>query len=260
MIVVQTTPELLQLLRDRRVFHKLGDGERWHLRSRLGCEPNCRIEPYTSIHQGNYLPAFMGAFSYSHSMLHSKLQMGRYVSIGEAVRLMGDRHPIEWISTSPFSYGPGPLQGLMAYYGDHDPEGRAKPRHFAQPDATIRIGNDVWIADEAMIARGVTIGDGAVVAARSLVLEDVPPYAVVAGAPAKVIRLRFPEPVVERLLRAQWWRYAPLTVESLPMEEPERFLDALEARLADDPPVFFEPPPLTFEEIVAAGARIAEVG
>jgi len=257
MNVVQMTPELLQLFRERRVFHKLGEGERWHLRSRLGCESDCRIEPYAAIHQGNYLPAFMGAFSYSHSMLHNKLRLGRYVSIGEAVRWMGDRHPIEWISSSPFSYGRAALQGIRAYYRDHDPGGRARPREFSQPDATIHIGNDVWIADEAMIARGVTIGDGAVVAARSLVLDDVPPYAVVGGAPARVLRPRFAEPIVERLLKAQWWRYAPLTIESLPMEEPERFLDALEARLAEDPPPPFEPPPLTYDEIVAAGALIS---
>jgi hypothetical protein len=109
-----------------------------------------------------------------------------------------------------------------------------------------------------MIARGVTIGDGAVVAARALVLEDVPPYAIVGGSPARVLRPRFDEAVIERMLRLQWWRYAPRLIESLPMEQPERFLDALEARLASDPPALFEPPPLTYEEIIAAGQVLGE--
>ena len=67
------------------------------------------------------------------------------------------------------------------------------------------IGNDVWIGAKSTIMDGVTIGDGAIVAACSLVTKDVPPYAVVGGVPAKVIKYRFPEEVIERLLQIRWW-------------------------------------------------------
>lgn len=82
----------------------------------------------------------------------------------------------------------------------------------------VRIGNDVWIASRAIILSGVTIGDGAVVGAGSVVARDVPAYAVVAGNPAKIVRMRFAPEVVARLLEIRWWdwpdekirRYEPL--------------------------------------------------
>ena len=69
----------------------------------------------------------------------------------------------------------------------------------------IVVGNDVWIGYEAVILAGVTIGDGAVVAARSVVTRDVPPYTIVGGVPAKPIRKRFDEETVHRLLELRWW-------------------------------------------------------
>jgi acetyltransferase-like isoleucine patch superfamily enzyme len=69
------------------------------------------------------------------------------------------------------------------------------------------VGNDVWIGYGAMILGGASVGDGAVVAAGSVVFSDVPPYAVVAGNPAKIMRSRFSPEIVERLLRIQWWSW-----------------------------------------------------
>ncbi len=69
----------------------------------------------------------------------------------------------------------------------------------------IVVGNDVWIGYEAVILSGVTIGDGAIVAARSVVTKDVPPYTIVGGAPARPIRLRFGQEVIDTLLELRWW-------------------------------------------------------
>lgn len=81
----------------------------------------------------------------------------------------------------------------------------SQPDHVAR--GNIIIGNDVWIGAKAVILTGVQIGDSAVVEAASVVRTDVPPYAIVAGAPAKIVRFRFPAEIVERLLRIRWWNW-----------------------------------------------------
>ncbi len=67
------------------------------------------------------------------------------------------------------------------------------------------IGNDVWIGYQAVILSGVTIGDGAIVGSRAVVTKDVPAYTIVGGVPAKSIRRRFPDKIIEMLLQLQWW-------------------------------------------------------
>lgn len=69
----------------------------------------------------------------------------------------------------------------------------------------IVIGNDVWIGFEAVIMAGVTIGDGAIIASRAVVTKDVPPYSIVGGTPAKLIRKRFTDEQIDKLLRLKWW-------------------------------------------------------
>ena len=83
------------------------------------------------------------------------------------------------------------------------------PTVLASSRGDTVVGHDVWLGYSALVLPGVTIGHGAVVAAGSVVARDVPPYAVVAGNPARVVRSRFSEEDVERLLRAAWW-YWPI--------------------------------------------------
>lgn len=73
----------------------------------------------------------------------------------------------------------------------------------------ITVGNDVWIGYEAVILAGVTIGDGAIIAARAVVTQDIPPYTIVGGVPARPIRKRFSEPEIQQLLALRWWDWSP---------------------------------------------------
>jgi acetyltransferase-like isoleucine patch superfamily enzyme len=96
----------------------------------------------------------------------------------------------------------------------------------------VRVGNDVWIGANATILSGVTIGDGAVVAAGSVVTKSVPPYAIVGGAPAKIIKYRFPIETIERLLRLGWWNWHPEKINqnmSLFYQPVDEFLSGAEA-------------------------------
>jgi carbonic anhydrase/acetyltransferase-like protein (isoleucine patch superfamily) len=93
---------------------------------------------------------------------------------------------------------------------------------------TATIGNDVWMGHNVNILSGLDIGDGAVIAAGAVVTKDVPAYAVMAGVPAAVKRLRFSEKIIERLLRSRWWDLELSQISGLPFNDIERCLDAIE--------------------------------
>ncbi|MGL6232852.1 CatB-related O-acetyltransferase [Aeromonas rivipollensis] len=128
-----------------------------------------------------------------------RLHLGDYVQIAAGVKIiMGGNHTHNpaFISTYPFA------------------EVAALKRSY-RPAGDTRIGNDVWIGMEAMIMPGVTIGDGAIIAARTLVNQDVPPYAMVAGTPARVVRMRFGDDDIARLQALAWWDWPDDKVQAL---------------------------------------------
>jgi acetyltransferase-like isoleucine patch superfamily enzyme len=115
--------------------------------------------------------------------------VGRYCSLNDASYLLtgGNHHP-EFVSTCHFYWT----------MGVGEPESGAS-------NGPISIGNDVWTGFDSIIQSGVTIGDGAVIAAGAVVTKDVPPYAIVGGVPAQIIRYRFDAETREALLRIRWW-------------------------------------------------------
>ena len=124
------------------------------------------------------------------------LTIGPFCAIAYRAQIFmnGGTHAMDGFSTFPFNiFGHGWEDGF-------DPATWA-----ATNRGDTVIGPDVWIGDDALILPGVTIGTGAIVAARAVVTRDVPPYAIVAGNPARVVRTRFEDAVVERLLAVAWW-------------------------------------------------------
>jgi tetrahydrodipicolinate N-succinyltransferase len=103
--------------------------------------------------------------------------------------------------------------------------------------AKMNVGNDVWMGHHVNIMGGVTVGDGAIIAAGSIVTRDVPPYAIVAGVPAQIKRYRFSDKTIERLLRAKWWELELADLSELPFRDIERCLDAIEAIRAGKPAI-----------------------
>lgn len=136
----------------------------------------------------------MGRYSYcGYSCNILDCNIGAFSSIADNVVIGGAEHNLDYVSTSPvFTIGKNVLGA-----------------NFAQlPKPTVKstsIGSDVWIGYGAVIKAGVMIGHGAVVAAGSVVTKDVAPYCVVAGVPARVVKKRFSEEVIEALLESRWW-------------------------------------------------------
>jgi acetyltransferase-like isoleucine patch superfamily enzyme len=194
----------------------------------------------------------LGAFSYAVSGFYFGCRIGRYVSIGEDVQIGRHAHPTGWASTSPFFYQPhaGVLDLPLERAAGVHPEQFLLDGARQSVELTT-IGNDVWIGHGAFIKPGVTIGDGAVVGAQSVVTRDVPPYAVVAGSPATVRKLRFSDTLVARMQAVQWWRYAFWDLAGASITDPCAFLDKVEAQIASGISPY-APALVTLDEIVAA--------
>lgn len=172
----------------------------------------------------------VGAFSYANlDTLFYDCDIGRFCSIAHRVIIGPVEHPTDRLSTSGFTFGDRVF--------DFDPgydDIKTTERFDKNYERTI-IGNDVWIGANAFISRGVTIGDGAIIAAGAIVTNDVEPYAIVGGVPAKTIRMRFDAATVERLLRVKWWNYRldKAVLGEIKYSDVAGSLDALEAAIAE---------------------------
>lgn len=159
---------------------------------------DCTLGRYTEIAAGAKLEeTVLGDYSYV--MERSDIiyaQIGKFVNIASDVRVNPGNHPVEWVSQHHFLY-------RMTRYdlAGHDDESFFAWRRLQK----VVVGHDVWIGHRAIVLPGITIGNGAVVGAGTVVTRDVPPYTVVAGVPGRPIRSRFPEAVWRRLEQTAWW-------------------------------------------------------
>jgi virginiamycin A acetyltransferase len=155
--------------------------------------PQIEVGDYTYYHSFDDPLSFEQNVRYAFPFIGDKLVIGRFCAIasGATFMLNGGNHLTESVSTYPFAIFGAGWESAMP---------KAWPNR-----GDIIVGNDVWIGFDAMLMPGVTIGDGAVIAAKSVVTADVPPYATVGGNPARVIRFRHSEMDIVQLLRIRWW-------------------------------------------------------
>lgn len=170
----------------------------------------------------------IGAYTYMRGgTIHSLTKIGRFCSVAPGVEIGPGNHPTTFLSTHPFQYGASGFDFWPAFKGfDHGE--LTVPMEVAK-SAPI-IGNDVWIGTRVFIPRGVTIGDGAVIAAGSVVTKDVQPYEIVGGAPAKHIRYRFEPDVIAALLDLKWWSYEPASLAGVPFNDIHAAIDEISRR------------------------------
>ena len=182
---------------EQTLYPRSGDKQTIYLKAAV-TDPNILVGDYTMYNDFVNDPR---DFQKNNVLYHypincDRLEVGKFCSIACGAKFIftSANHSLSSLSTYPF-----PL-----FYEEW---GLEKENVTAAWDnkGDILIGNDVWIGYEAVILSGVTIGDGAIIAARAVVSKDVPPYTIVGGVPARPIRRRFPDQVVARLLQLRWW-------------------------------------------------------
>jgi acetyltransferase-like isoleucine patch superfamily enzyme len=184
-------------------------------------DKQCSFSDYNRIYKGAALSNVeLGRFSYIGVGTRSgNCSYGAFCSIGPEAIIGGmGRHPTTWLTTHPSFFSTRGQVGLS--FSDTNAFEELVP---------TTVGNDVWVGARAIILDGVFVGDGAIVAAGAVVSRDVPPYAVVAGVPARTIRYRFDSEVIEELLDWKWWN---LSTEILKGIAPD-FVGREDWRLSD---------------------------
>ena len=180
-----------------KIYPREGDRETVYLKN-VVTDPGIQVGEFTMYNDFVHDPREFEKKNvlYHYPVNKEKLVIGKFCSIACRAKFLFNsaNHTLSSLSTYPF-----PI--FFDEWGlEKSDVGAAWDRK-----GDIVIGNDVWIGYEAVILAGVTIGDGAVIGARAVVTKDVPPYAIVGGVPARVIRSRFTEETVKALLRLKWW-------------------------------------------------------
>jgi acetyltransferase-like isoleucine patch superfamily enzyme len=159
----------------------------------LGNKKPEQVYPFTN-HNPKYAKFSIGDYTYGDPIIDDfdeKLTIGKYCSIARGVTfVLGGEHNTNWATTYPFN---------TIFLEKNHIKGHPLSK------GPILVGNDVWLGTDAIVLSGVSIGDGAVVAARSVVTKNIPPYAIVGGNPAKILKFRFDDASIEKLLKLKWW-------------------------------------------------------
>ena len=168
------------------------------------CVINSQIHEAAKINSGaTIVDSTIGRYTYTcYDDEIVNCEIGQFCSISDDVIIGGAEHPIDWVSTSPV-FQNVKHSGPKKRFSKHNFEGIAR---------TV-IGNDVWVGKRVIIKAGIKIGDGAVIGAGAVVTKDVPPYAVVAGVPGKVLKYRFDEETIAKLLKLKWWNLSDEELE-----------------------------------------------
>lgn len=180
---------------DPNTRHPIKDYDKMGFLKHFVKAPNIFVGEYTYFDDRRYGPEKFEENNvlYNYNFSKVKLVIGKFCALAAETRfIMTGDHKLDAISTYPFPvFG----HGWESAFNVHD----------LPVKGDIIIGNDVWFGYDSLIMNGVTIGHGAIIGTRAMVVKDVPPYSIVAGNPAKVVKKRFDDAVIDRLLQIAWW-------------------------------------------------------
>lgn len=208
---------------DKESKFPLGHHDRLCFLKNVITNPNIIVGDYTYYDDFETVDNFEKNVKYHFDFVGDKLVIGKFCMIASDVTFImnGANHLSKAVTSYPFA--------IFGHDWSFAMEGKTYPSK-----GDTKIGNDVWIGYGATIMPGVTIGDGAIIATKSVVTNDVPAYTIVGGNPAKAIKKRFSEEQIERLIQLTWWDW-PIEritecVQELTSDNIDDFLDQAEAR------------------------------
>ncbi|TKX32154.1 CatB-related O-acetyltransferase [Campylobacter estrildidarum] len=169
------------------------------------------------------------------------MKIGRYCSIAVGINFIFSKHPLNIISTSSFTYDSNFIIFKKARENFNSSFYVNRYRDFIEPDKPTILMDDVYICANACLKPGITLHTGCVVGQNSVVTKDVPPYAIVVGNPGKIVKYRFEEQVIKRLLNLQWWKYKFCDFQGINF-----YLDQLEKRIERKEIKIFQPKKIFF--------------
>ena len=182
---------------EKKIYPRTGDKQTIYLKNVIN-NPNIKVGDYTMYNDFVNDPTQFEKNNvlYHYPINHDKLIIGKFCSIACGAKFLFNsaNHNLSSLSTYPF-----PL-----FFEEWDLK-KENVTESWNNKGDIIIGNDVWIGYEAVIMSGVNIGDGAIIGTRAVVTKDIPPYTIVGGVPAKIIRKRFSNEVISQLLEIKWW-------------------------------------------------------
>lgn len=225
---------IIHELRDNGVWITMGNLNRWNSKGKTVLfEEAVELNGEVKVFEVDSV----GAFTYINGgVFYDVKSIGRFCSIAHGCFTAPAEHPSTFLSTSPFQYSyenRWPTSNIWNMYRKRNKDlfsGMLKLRTEATKKESITIKNDVWIGQNVTILRGVTIGNGAILASNSVITKDVPDYAIIGGVPAKIIKYRFEEDIISRLLQLEWWNLPLELLDGVPFNDIEKSIILLESR------------------------------
>lgn len=211
--------------------------------------PKLITEGICEFRSGSYGIDHIGAFTYlggKNTSIRNVASIGRFCSIASNIVIGETEHPTDYISTSQIFHNKNFMWKNLPYLDDFYQRNietfEKSVFHWRNNEKSTKktvIGHDVWIGEGAFISSGISIGHGAIIAAKSVVTRDVPSYAVVGGVPAKIIKYRFSDNIIQKLLDLRWWAYGLDALECVDFANIECAVEKIEQNIVDGAAIFF---------------------